>query len=284
MQDSINSDTAIVSQKIIKPSRVLFLEEINWIFLIISTLGAFCFAGDLAGLEFAWAGVILFLFSFPLATILLIAAVYALVRNSAAKIGAGNHMRIKTLAGWSICASFVVFLSSIMWVVIPSGKNMSPYIWLFLLFMSIEFSVLLTSRIIYNHILKCPENERYNSTQLYQQSQQSDTDLLRERAKLVLIYALLALLLSYGNHEMIVSSVIEHHAGSGLIGIPLMFLCIMFTVIAISQSIKTVILYLTHHIRKLPLLVAHICCILGVLITIAAISLLVHTSIILLTW
>lgn len=171
MQDSINSDTAIVSQKIIKPSRVLFLEEINWILLIISTLGAFCFAGDLAGLEFAWAGVILFLFSFPLATILLIAAVYALVRNSAAKIGAGNHMRIKTLAGWSICASFVVFLSSIMWVVIPSGKNMSPYIWLFLLFMSIEFSVLLTSRIIYNHILKCPENERYNSTQLYQQSQ-----------------------------------------------------------------------------------------------------------------
>ena len=268
MQDSINSDTAIVSQKIIKPSRVLFIEEINWILLIISTLGAFCFAGDLAGLEFAWAGVILFLFSFPLATILLIAAVYALVRNSAAKI----------------CASFVVFLSSIMWVVIPSGKNMSPYIWLFLLFMSIEFSVLLTSRIIYNHILKCPENERYNSTQLYQQSQQSDTDLLRERAKLVLIYALLALLLSYGNHEMIVSSVIEHHAGSGLIGIPLMFLCIMFTVIAISQSIKTVILYLTHHIRKLPLLVAHICCILGVLITIAAISLLVHTSIILLTW
>lgn len=276
MQDSNDPSMVNGEKEIIKKPREIFLVDGNRILLIIDTLGVLCFAGDLAGFGLMRSlGVMFFLFSFPAALVLVIVSLYAIIRDLVIKTDAGARARIKILVWGSISTSLIAFVSSIMGWIIPSGKNMQPFIWLFLLFMGIEFIILVFSQLVYIRVLKHPKSEGVISNI---KTQRDDKGLLTECAELVLIYGLLALLFSWRYYSMMAWSV-EHHIGSGLIEIPLMFLGLIFTIIATIQAIKTIMLYLKHHVQRLPFPFAHCCCALGMILTTAAIFFFVSGSV-----
>ena len=168
MQDDINSGTVIVSQKIIKLPREIFLTIVSWTLVVIDILGIFCFALLLAGsLKAAGLFVLLHILSFLVALILIVAAFYAILKDSIVETTVDAHSRVMVLAGGNIIAALVVFVTSVLFLTTLTGKDSLPSILLFPISMFIECITLITSNLI--RIRKLQKTKQQLDTKLGQQ-------------------------------------------------------------------------------------------------------------------
>ncbi len=84
----------------------------------------------------------------PAVSLFVVAAFYAILKDSIVETTVDAHSRVMVLAGGNIIAVLVVFVSSVLFLTTLTGKDSLPFILLFPISMFIECITLITSNLI----------------------------------------------------------------------------------------------------------------------------------------